>query len=144
MRSILRQPTPGLGAGGRGGQSDVPVSHTMSPGRRRDLQASLRREFSLQTQERGLSQMARVVWLVDQLENYVERWVGLCQTSSHAVSPHSDDLFLMVEVGAEAVSEEVRALGSPVVAESWRGFLAALAAARGGCDDTVAQRLSKA
>jgi hypothetical protein len=114
----------------------------MSTARLRDLQASLRRELSRQTQERGLGPPGRVVWLIDQLEHYVERWVGLRQTTSQPFAPLGDDLFLMVEVGAEAVSEELRAVESPAAAERWQGFLAELAVVRSGCDAS-AQQLPK-
>src|ERR1700677_1680427 len=57
-----------------------------------------------------LSSSARplVVWLVDQVKNYVQRWAGL------GPSP-SDDLFHMIEIGVEAVSTEVGRLKPPAI-----------------------------
>lgn len=101
----------------------------MNSTRRSELQASLRKELNRQSQERNLSRTGRLIWLLDQVENYVARWLGLEATKKTAGMP-SDDLFFMIEIGAEAVSTEC--LDPTSSAESWHDFLAALAAVRAG------------
>jgi hypothetical protein len=116
----------------------------MNPARLRDLQASLRRELNRQTQERNLGPAARALWLVDQLNHYVERWLGLCASSFPSVFAPNDDLFQMVEIGAEAVSEQLQSLESPATANSWQRFMAAWAAVRGARDPAAPQQLANA
>jgi hypothetical protein len=115
----------------------------MDPNRQRELEASLRRELSRQAEERRLEPRAQVVWLVDQLENYVERWVGLCAASSRTESPDSDDLFQMVHIAAEVLSSKLKGLQFPEVAENWGEFLAALADARLAYDPPTRQQLAE-
>lgn len=102
----------------------------MKPARKRDLKDSLRRELHRQSAVHCLSPIARVRWLVEQLENYVERWRGLCKVDSQAKRLFDDDLFFMVEIGAEVVSEELRSVEAPAIANRWHCFVEALAAIR--------------
>lgn len=88
----------------------------------------MQRELDRQTQERDLDKMARTAWLVDQVDNYVERWIGMAAGSEPTSAPIEDDLLCMIEIGAEAVSAELHGLDSPTIADGWRSFLSALAA----------------
>ena len=115
----------------------------MSTARHLELQASLQRELDLQTVERGLSSTGRVVWLLDQMENYLERWVGLRAASAQTIAPPTDDLFRMIEVGADVTAAELQVVESPAIAESWHEFLAVLAAVRAGRNTIEPQRLAE-
>jgi hypothetical protein len=69
----------------------------MDPGRRRELETLLRGHLAEQP-DAGLS---RLLWLADQLENYVERWIGFGEAvPSPLRSSLEGDLFGMVEIGA--------------------------------------------
>lgn len=88
----------------------------------------MQRELDRQARERDFDRVARVAWLLDQLDNYVERWIGMVAAAEPARPSVEDDLFHMIEIGAEAVSAELHSLESPIVADRWRGFLSAVAA----------------
>src|SRR5262245_21900268 len=94
--------------------------------RRAELEALLQREFARQIAEQNLDSKRRVAWLLDQLENYINRWLGMKATVT-------DDLFLMIQVGAAAVSQEIEKNGgAPNLDQAWRVFLGDLDAARQG------------
>jgi hypothetical protein len=115
----------------------------MNAARQLELQASLRRELIRQAQEHNLTSTGRVVWLLDQVENYVARWLGLRAVSPQTADAPSDDLFHMIEIGAKAVSAELIGLEPPASAETWPEFLAVLAAARAGSDTIEPDQLAK-
>jgi hypothetical protein len=89
-----------------------------------ELEASLQHELDRQALEHHLDGAGRVVWLLEQLENYLQRWAGLGRSPS-------DDLCLMVEIGAEAVAAELHRLDPLVTGENWRDFLAVVRAGNG-------------
>ena len=72
--------------------------------------------------------MARAKWLGEQLENYVERWLGFQTAFSRPRPPAGDDeLFCMIEVGAELLGEELTRAGVTTDNQaSWCAFLRAL------------------
>jgi hypothetical protein len=115
----------------------------MNAARRLELQASLQFELERHAVERGLSSTGRVVWLLDQVENYVERWLGLRSVPAQTIAPPSDDLFCMIEISAEMTSAELRAVESPPIAESWQAFLAVLAEVRDASNIIEPQRLAE-
>ena len=115
----------------------------MSAARHLELQVSLQRELDRHAVERGLSSTGRVVWLLDQMENYVERWLGLRAASAQTIAPPIDDLFRMIEVGADVTSAELQVVESPAIAERWHEFLAVLAAVRAGRNTVEPQRLAE-
>ena len=104
----------------------------MDAARRRELEASLRRELGRHAAEDGLDSAGRVVWLLEQLENYVERWIGLGSAAAEGLAPASNDLFGMIEIGTAVTSEALQALGLEATAASWRKFLIILAEMRTG------------
>jgi hypothetical protein len=114
----------------------------MNPIRLRDLEASLRKELSRQVETDRLEPNARVIWLVDQLENYLQRWIGIGASSSQSELPISDELFQMVEVAAEVVSAELKCLQLPAIARNWQELLAVLADARLTYDPAMRQQLA--
>jgi hypothetical protein len=85
----------------------------------------LQREFAHQAAEQNLDSTGRVAWLLDRLENYVQRWLGMRATAA-------DDLFLMIEAGAAAVSRELRSGDFRKIDERWQAFLVVLDATRQG------------
>lgn len=98
----------------------------MNVTRRRELQASLECELDRNTVDHDLDSAGRVVWLFDQLQNYLERWLGLRGGQGQNLA--DDDLFGMLEIGAEVTSRELR----PRDSESWQLWLTALAEVRAG------------
>lgn len=102
----------------------------MNAARRDELEASLRCELDREAQEQNLNSTGRILWLIDQIENYVERWLAMGGAAAPTAVP--DELFGMIEIGAAAVSAEPKGRESSAVADSWRAFLALLAAIRAG------------
>ncbi|MCI0639747.1 MAG: hypothetical protein L0Y72_18365 [Gemmataceae bacterium] len=78
----------------------------MDATRRRDLESSLLSQLNQQTQEHGLSRSGRLLWLVEQLHNYVERWHGMRSVSEQSAA--DDDLFQMIEIAAAVISNELK------------------------------------
>ena len=83
----------------------------MDATRRQEWKASLERELQRQVVERQLSEHAQIAWLLEQLTNYVERWLALGGAPGSAVN--EDALFQMVEIGTEVLSEVLRASTLP-------------------------------
>ncbi len=65
----------------------------------------------------------RIQWLLEQIENYVDRWGD---RRSPCASAGPDDLFTMIEVAAEVMSRELQALHGELNSE-WQLFVMALA-----------------
>ena len=104
--------------------------------RAKELSDSLRREIdSLVAQ--GWSLERRRSWLLDQLDNYLDRWLGFAAIGVPLKSLLRDDLFIMLVVGVETYSSEVMA-ESPVEGyNAWTSFLRLIAQVRKR-NDTVA------
>jgi hypothetical protein len=115
----------------------------MNAVRRLELQASLQCELDRHAAKRDLNSTGRVAWLLDQLENYVERWLGLRAIAAQAVTPPSDDLFGMIEIGAGVTSRELQAVEAAPISESWRAFLTILAEVRTGRSRIEPRRLAE-
>ncbi|CAA9346182.1 MAG: hypothetical protein AVDCRST_MAG89-2879 [uncultured Gemmatimonadetes bacterium] len=103
----------------------------MNADRRRELEASLRGRLAEQPEAH------RLAWVVDQLENYVERWIGFAEVVPEPLHHQlQGDLFGMIEIGEDVVDGEVaRAPRSGELTEAWRRFRAAVARLRGAPDD---------
>jgi hypothetical protein len=114
----------------------------MDAARSRELEESLWRELRRQTEDRCLTPKARLAWLVEQLENYVERWVGTSAASSQTTS-HDDDLLLMVQAASSVVTTELQSLQLSASSEAWQAFLTILANARLSSDLAVRQQLAE-
>jgi hypothetical protein len=97
----------------------------MDATRRVELETSLQRELARQAAEQDLDPTGRAAWLLDQLENYVHRWMGM----RAAVG---DDLFIMIEACAAAISRELSSVDSPNIDTHWQAFLAVLDEGRRG------------
>lgn len=113
----------------------------MSADRKRELRTLLKLELERQTQEHGLDAGGRVAWLLEQLENYILRWQALAVDS---LPPHGDDLFRMIEVCTDSVSDELSALPRATVLARWERFLAELTATgadAASCKDRLSELL---
>jgi hypothetical protein len=83
----------------------------MTPARHRELRASLEERLEKQFPRATASPADRVRWLSEQLENYVERWLGFAVLPGATLrSLLAGDLFGSVEVGSSALDQEIRAL----------------------------------
>ncbi|HEX2078786.1 MAG TPA: hypothetical protein VHG08_13780 [Longimicrobium sp.] len=95
----------------------------MDARRRGELDASLRSRLDAQLGD--AHPLARVTWICEQLENYVERWVGFGALSpSTAPTGRGDELFGVIQVGAALFSDELRRLSTDAAElhEAWQRF----------------------
>jgi len=83
--------------------------------------------------------LGRLIWLGEQVENYVERWAAFSELSHDRAG---GDLLAVVEIGAALVSEELARLPAviPGMHEAWWRFLGTLAHIRDG-GETVSAAL---
>lgn len=109
--------------------------------RRLELQTSLQRELERQAVEQNLTATGRIVWLLDQVENYIDRWRGIGAHSTPV--PHGSDLYQMIEIGVGVTTIELQALNSSQANHEWQLLLNILEQIRAG-GSTEWQRLTKA
>ena len=91
--------------------------------RSKELQESLRRELE-SADVRALSPSDRRVWLLDQLDNYLDRWLAFAALGVPIESLLRDDLFSMLVVGVDRFSEELKLDHSAPEAHAWSHFVA--------------------
>ena|SRR5919108_823408 len=86
---------------------------------------------------------ARLHWLSEQLENYVERWLAFrAAITVGSRSPPQDDLFDVIELATEMLTVEMRQLPSTSQgAQRWQRFLEVLSRVRTGSNDSAAEQL---
>jgi len=110
----------------------------MDPVRRRELETLLRGHLAEQPDD-GLS---RLLWLADQLENYVERWIGFAEAMPSPLPADLEgDLFGMVEIGAAVTDEEIRrAAYMPAVQGAWDEFSEIVSSIRTGAQSPAELR----
>jgi hypothetical protein len=113
----------------------------MNAERRLELQISLQRELERQTVEYGLDVTGRIAWLLDQVENYVARKLGM-PGGLRAISPN-DELFRMIEIGAEVTTAELQAIDPGPFADAWREFVQVVTEAGLESRKIDSQRLEK-
>jgi hypothetical protein len=106
--------------------SGLHLRDPMDTDRKRLLRGSLASQLEMVFPAAGLDRLGRAKWLGEQLENYVERWLGFWTVSSRRTPPAADDLFGMIEVGAELMGEELAGAAATDVVASWSNFLAVL------------------
>lgn len=116
----------------------------MNAARRLELQASLRRELERQAMEQGLSAKGRIAWLVDQVENYLQRRLGMPGGLRPTIISPNDELFRMIEIGAEATSAELQAVVPGPFADAWQAFVEVVMEAGSGTRVIEPQSLAKA
>lgn len=93
----------------------------MSPDRQQQLRASLEDRLEQQHPRATASTLARVRWLSEQLENYVERWLGFAALpDADLPSLVAGNLFGVVDVGAATLDAEIKALPAhTAIVERW-------------------------
>ena len=93
------------------------------------LRRSLRRNLAAVTREQHLDARGRRLWLLDQLDNYLDRWLAFAALGVPLESLLRDDLFLMLCHGSALFTEEIKQL--PTSAQerfAWQTFAQRLAA----------------
>jgi hypothetical protein len=103
-----------------------------TPARHRELWSSLEGRLEQYLPRATSPVSARIRWLSEQLENYVERWLGFAALPQ-ATMPGllKGDLFAAVEIGAAVLDEEIRLLpGHAETQVRWTDFQRALASLR--------------
>ena len=96
----------------------------MNSGRSQALLASLERELSTITSRAELNSLGRRRWLLNQLDNYLDRWMGFAAIGIEFKSLLRDDLFLMLLAGVHVYTQEME--GSQQTGaerEAWQKFL---------------------
>jgi hypothetical protein len=103
--------------------------------RRRELDAALRTRLAEQPED------LRLPWLAEQLENYVERWIGFAEAVPEPLAHQlQGDLFGMIEIAERVTGHEIgRSPLSAELAEAWRRFQGALAVLRDGRGTSAAE-----
>lgn len=92
------------------------------------LRRSLRRQLAAVTREQHLDARGRRLWLLDQLDNYLDRWLAFAALGVPMESLLRDDLFLTLRHGSALFTEEIQQL-PPTAPEraAWQTFTQLLA-----------------
>ena len=103
----------------------------MASKRATELRASLVRELEAVSQREGYSQLARLIWLRNELENYLDRWLGFVALDETAISSlFQSDLFTMILVASDVYEQELGKGESKRSEAEWRQFRANFARAQ--------------
>lgn len=107
----------------------------MDEGRRSELEGLLRGRLAEQRED------GRAAWLAEQLENYVERWIGFAEAMPAPLASQLEgDLFGMVEIGTRVMDEEVRrAPRRSALEDVWDDFTRVLSGIRTGARSRPAE-----
>lgn len=71
----------------------------------------------------GADRIQRVRWLLDHLQEYLQRWIGWCTFSRDTMSDVLEhDIHMMLILAADIIDEEVALVRYPVLHEKWREF----------------------
>jgi hypothetical protein len=108
----------------------------MGSKRSRQLQESLRVELEAVTIHEHLDSLGRRRWLVDQLDNYLDRWLGFAALGTISMkSLLRDDLFVMLLIGTEVYTDELnRAEDALAEKGAWKEFRSLLTAVQRSCN----------
>ena len=80
----------------------------MNPTRLKALRVSLERELLAQTASKGSTRAIQLKWVTEQLENYLERWLGFCAVPSIPMSSLvEDDLVGMIGIGLDVLTQRL-------------------------------------
>lgn len=101
------------------------------------------RELERESAQNDSGAAGRVRWLSNQLEQYLERWLGFCAISDAPMSSLVDSVaFGAVEIAADVLTPELRNAEVPVtVDDAWQAFLTSLRRVRDEADRQQAQGL---
>src|SRR5687767_10551625 len=89
---------------------------------------SLRRQLDEQAARAGDLPVVKLQWLSEQMENYIERWLGFLAVTPRRRKVAGDDpLFTVIELAAEMMTAEIQKLpmATPVV-QHWQDFVRVL------------------
>jgi hypothetical protein len=105
---------------------------------------SLQAELAAVSSDRG--SRARLKWLAEHLEIYVDRWLAFCAAASEAdTSLVSFPGFFVVELGSEAFGREFASANiRGDVDPTWQTFLLALRRVKAGGGRADAEKLEEA
>ncbi|MBK8475736.1 MAG: ADP-ribosylglycohydrolase family protein [Opitutaceae bacterium] len=125
FEDFLRQPASRSGLGANRRAEHLPVRRWW---RSFVLRRSLRRQLAAVTREQHLDAHGRRLWLLDQLDNYLDRWLAFAALGVPMESLLRDDLFLMLRHGSALFTEEIDQL-PPTAPEriAWQTFAQLLA-----------------
>lgn len=100
----------------------------MDSDRRRELRRSLENLLETETTARALDARGGVGWLDQQLDEYVNRWLGFCAMPSLSMlALVQSDLFAAVEIGASLMDEQLTNSSPSLDTQSaWSAFLSAM------------------
>ena len=109
------------------------------------LRRSLRRNLTAVTREQHLDAHERRLWLLDQLDNYLDRWLAFAALGVPMDSLLRDDLFLMLRHGSALFTEEIQQL-PPTAPEriAWQTFAQLLASIQDSRGRTLLPELRNA
>lgn len=95
----------------------------MQTSKAEDLRSSLERELRAATERETLDSDSRRRWLMDQLDNYLNRWLGFAAVGVPLKSLLRDDLFTMLIAGVNVYERELQ-LATHVCSEraAWAQF----------------------
>ena len=113
----------------------------MNDQRREELDTSLRSELEQVARQEDFGPRDRVRWLGDRLDEYLDRWLSLCEASDATMDQLVNNvLFTAVEIGVDNLDKELQ--GSLLTVDgSWRRFVDSLHALRRGGSRQDASRL---
>jgi hypothetical protein len=96
----------------------------MNPTRESYLEASLRTHLLEATEEFSFDSGSRIRWLIDHVEEYIDRWVGFCDLpNSSMTSLMNGDFFGVVEIGLKVLGEELANIKmSPEAEATWKRY----------------------
>lgn len=99
----------------------------MDAARRGELRSSLEAELQRIDPEHALDCHGRIRWLAARLEEYLDRWLGMCAASDAEMRylVHSV-LFDAVDVGSDLVDERLRSECGDFTYATWQRFRNAL------------------
>jgi hypothetical protein len=110
------------------------------------LRDSLHRQLNAYAASAGDRPNAKLHWLSEQLENYIERWLGFLPFTPRRLQSQPDDLlFIVIELATEMLTVEIQQLPvSTPAAQHWQRFLRVLQNIRAGSNPREAADLRSA
>lgn len=73
---------------------------------RNTLRSWFRAELEAEARKNGWDVKQRVLWIMDHLDEYIERWLGFAALPINPKVLISSDLFTTVEIAVDALEEE--------------------------------------
>jgi hypothetical protein len=77
------------------------------------LRSSFQTELESEALRNAWDQSERVRWILDHLDEYIERWLGFSALRINSRSLIKSDLFTVVDVAVEALEQEFAQSSSP-------------------------------